>query len=171
MPCWLCVQWWGLHAPRPLWLPWQRHVLPLGARELSSRCVSCARIRRLGDHLAASSRLVEMGPCVCCVRGSGYGVLSGSNQVSGDPHHHTFNGVIFTSQGARHYVPSCACQEPPAPLSLTPIVCLPSFALTLRLPNIFLKCMTGSKLWLSSVHQRLRVYHILETTKHLCMII
>lgn len=110
MPCWLCVQWWGLHAPRPLWLPWQRHVLPLGARELSSRCVSCARIRRLGDHLAASSRLVEMGPCVCCVRGSGYGVLSGSNQVSGDPHHHTFNGVIFTSQGARHYVPSCACQ-------------------------------------------------------------
>lgn len=44
------------------------------------------------------------------MRGSGYGVLSGSNQMSGDPHHHTFCGVIFTSQGARHYVPSCACQ-------------------------------------------------------------
>ena len=64
----------------------------------------------LGDHIAASSRLVEMGPCVCCVRGSGYAVLSGGNQVSGDPHHHTFSGVIFTSQGAHHYVPSCACQ-------------------------------------------------------------
>lgn len=61
--------------------------------------------------------------------------------------------------------------KPPVPLSFTPIVCLPSFALTLRLPNIFLKCMTGSKLRLSSVNQRLRVYHILETTKHLCMII
>lgn len=71
-------------------------------------CVSWARIRRLGDYLAAVPRVLEMGPRVCCVRGSGCGVLSGSNQVSGDPHHHTFDGAIFTNQGPHHYVLSCA---------------------------------------------------------------
>lgn len=53
------------------------------------------------------------------MRGSGYGVLSGSNQMSGDPHHHTFCGVIVTSQGARHYVPSCACQVGQGALAFT----------------------------------------------------
>ena len=82
-------------------------------------CVSSARIRRLGDYLAAAARLLEMGPHVCCVWESGCGVLSGSNQVSGDPHHHTFDGAIFTNQGPHHYVLSCACQVGQGALAFT----------------------------------------------------